>query len=116
MMKSIVLLCLILICTCSCVTDWNKRDKWLLAGSTVAMGADVYTTNRAIKRGYHEAGLPQVFIGEKPSTGKIIAFGGGSQVVLYFLSDWFPGLRPWLLGMTGGAHAGAAVYNYIEVD
>lgn len=112
-----IAVCLVALITQSCgISGWNARDKWLLAGSTVAMGFDVHSTDRAINAGYHEAGLPKYVIGEKPNTSKLIAFGVGSQIMIITLADWFEDWRPWLLGMTGGVHAGTAIYNYTEVE
>ena len=98
-----------------CVTDWSTRDKWLLVGSTVAMGLDVHSTDRAIDRGYHEAGPAKYVIGEKPDTGELIMFGVGSQALTVWAADYWEDLRPWILGTTGGVHAGCAVYNYTEL-
>ena len=111
----VVMLCAVVICS-GCVTDWSARDKWLLGGSMVAMGFDVHSTDRAIKAGYHEAGLPKYIIGEKPSTTDLVLFGVGSQLAITWLADWWEEGRPWLLGVTGGAHGIAGIYNYMEVE
>jgi len=112
-----ITICLVAWLTSGCgVSNWNNRDKWFLAGSTVAMGADMYTTDRAIKAGYVEAGFPQYVIGEQPSSTDLMLWGIGTQLLIMWWADRNEEWRPWLLGITGGVHAGAAVYNWQEVE
>ena len=114
-MKPIACILLLLTLSGCGVSDWSRRDKRLLVFSSVGTGLDVATTDYAINHGFHEAGLPRHIIGEKPGTSKLILFGVGNQLIITWIADWLDEFRPWILGINGGVHTGAAVYNYSQI-
>lgn len=114
-MKPIAYILLLLTLSGCGVSDWSRRDKRLLVFSSVGTGLDVATTDYAINHGFKEAGLPRHIIGEKPGTTKLIGFGIGSQLLIVWLADVWVDYRSWVLGINGGVHTGAAIYNYKQI-
>ncbi|MBU0977282.1 MAG: hypothetical protein KKD18_02605 [Nanoarchaeota archaeon] len=104
---------LLLIALTGCVTPrpWTKAEKAMLIASCLATAADVFATDRAINNGCEEIGVPKTLLGKRPNTGKLIAFGGITQLGFCVIAHYWPDFRLWGLGFKTVANGAAAVSN-----
>jgi len=106
--KAILIVVMMVISGCA---HWDRTDKVLLAGLTVACIADVATTRHILNDGGEEKN-PIL----SRNTELIIPLGLAALGVVYLISDQLsPTARKWLLGMANGIKWGCVVHNANEL-
>jgi hypothetical protein len=106
---AISLLMLLVGCETGKSREWTMADKSLLLASTVATGADIYTTSRALEE-------PNVYevnpiYGSDPSDGQIIATAVVLHAFVVIVAHYYPEVRKFLLGLKTTASGLAAWHN-----
>ena len=87
---------------------WTKGEKALLCVSVVAAGADYYTTERFLDRGYEEL---NPVLGKHPSDTKLTLVGWGCYAALIGFLHLYPELRRPVLFCLTPVNAGFAAHN-----
>ena len=100
-----ILLCLIFLSSCS----WSKGEiAWGIA-STLATGADTYTTTRFLDNPDNYEMNPM--LGKHPSDTEVITYMVTSQLLVLMVAHIFPEWRTWILGSKTAVNTGFAINN-----
>ena len=87
---------------------WDRTEKVMLVLSVAAVGADCYTTERFLEKGYREL---NPLIGEHPTDTELVVRGGALYGVFLLIAHYIPGLRKILLMGQTTRNTGAAIGN-----
>ena len=90
--------------------SWSKFDIALGVTSTIATGADIYTTVHFLDNPNNHEWNPG--LGRHPSDEQVILMLATTQGISLALAHFFPELRPWLLGGKTIVNTSFAIHNY----
>ena len=104
-MKKILIICVIFISGCS----WSKSDIAWGVASTLATGADFYTTSQMLENPTNHEMNP--ILGEHPSNSEIFMVLATGQIIVLTIAHFYPTLRPYILGGKTAISGGWAIHN-----
>ena len=104
-MKKILIIVVILLSGCS----WSKSDIAWGVASTLATGADIYTTSEMLDNPNNCE--TNIILGKHPSNSEIVIVLATGQVIALTIAHFFPKLRPYLLGAKTALNGGWAIHN-----
>ena len=87
---------------------WTKGEKVLLCFSVAAAGADYYTTERCLDRGYEEM---NPVLGKHPTDTELTLIGWGCYAAIIGVLHLYPELRTPVLFCLTPVNAGFAAHN-----
>lgn len=104
-MKHIPIILILILTGCS----WSKSEiKWGIA-STIATGADIYTTTRMLDNPRNHECNP--LMGRHPSDTRVIIHMAGFQVLALTMAHFVPEWRSWILGGKTGINTICTINN-----
>ena len=104
-MKKTLIIAVVLLSGCS----WSKSDIAWGVASTLATGADFYTTSEFLENPNNYELNP--ILGKHPSSSEVFMVLATGQVITLTLAHFFPKLRPYLLGGKTAINTGFAIHN-----
>ena len=104
-MKKTLIIAVILLSGCS----WSKSDIAWGVASTLATGADFYTTSEFLETPNNYELNP--ILGKHPSNSEIFIVLATGQVIALTISHFYPKLRPYILGGKTAISCGWAIHN-----
>ena len=104
-MKYTPIILIILLSGCS----WSKSDIAWGVASTLATGADFYTTSEFLKNPNNYELNP--ILGKHPSNSEVFMVLASGQVIVLTIAHFFPKLRPYLLGGKTAINTSFAIHN-----
>ena len=106
-MKTAILILIILIILTGC--SWSKTDIAWGVASTLATGADFYTTSEFLENPNNHETYP--LLDEHPSNSEVFIALATGQIITLTIAHFFPKLRPYLLGAKTVLNGGCAIHN-----
>ena len=88
---------------------WSKSDIAWGVASTLATGADFYTTSEALENPNNTE--RHIALKKRPSNSEVAILTVSTLGISLALAHIFPKLRPWLLGAKTVISTGAAINN-----
>jgi hypothetical protein len=104
-MKNLLLILIILLTGCS----WSKSDIAWGVASTLATGADFYTTSEFLENPSNYEMNP--ILGKHPSNSEVFMVLATSQIIVLTIAHFYPKLRPYLLSAKTAWNGGLAIHN-----
>ena len=104
-MKKTLIIVVVLISGCS----WSKSDIAWGVASTLATGADFYTTSKMLENPNNYEMNP--ILGKHPSNSEVFMVLATSQIIVLTIAHFCPTLRPYILGGKTAISGGWAIYN-----
>ena len=105
MKKYTPIILIILLSGCS----WSKSDIAWGVASTLATGADFYTTSEFLENPNNYEMNP--ILGKHPSNSEVFMVLATSQIIVLTIAHFCPTLRPYILGGKTAISGGWAIYN-----
>ena len=106
---ALVGLCLLVGCaTLPKARPWTRGEKILLVASILAAGADYYTTERFLDRGYSEM---NPLIGDHPTDTELTIKGFGCYGLCLLIAHYLPDERLGLLSLYSVTNTAFAIHN-----
>ena len=104
-MKKTLIIAVILLSGCS----WSKSDIAWGVASTLATGADFYTTSEFLENPNNYEMNP--ILGKHPSNSEVFMVLATSQIIVLTIAHFCPTLRPYILGGKTAISGGWAIHN-----
>ena len=104
-MKKTLIIFVIFISGCS----WSKSDIAWGVASTLATGADVYTTSQFLENPSNYEMNP--ILGKHPSNSEVFVVLATSQIIVLTIAHFYPKLRPYILSGKTAINTSFAIHN-----
>ena len=108
-MIRLLLILILFIPGCAAPRPWTDGEKTILVWSVLAVGADIFTTCRALDNPYNYEINP--YMSAHPSDGRVIITFSLTHLALITVAHFNPTLRYTLLGSKAALNTGFAIHN-----
>ena len=104
-MKIVTIILCLFLTSCS----WSKTDIIFGMASTLATGADTYTTERLLNNPDNHENNPMM--NKHPSDTELVTYMLSAQLLTLIVAHIFPEWRTWILGSKTAVNTGFAIHN-----